>query len=373
MEGLTPLHVAVERRSEKHVRWYMDHDAPWEMQDNGSLTPGELALALGLRRIFNIIFEGAVRNEYRFWNLPLTEMPWPDENPYRRASMRQQPFSIRNGDYLNAPVTYRNPRPEIPGDFAMIDDQGNGVMMEWERPLMKESARLLCEGMGEGKSILNIGFGLGIIDSYFQTYSPANHTIIEAHPQCLKYMRKNGWYDKPNVRILEGRWQDFIGPMFSPKKVKRIPDQPGGGGKGLGRFDIIYFDTYQEGYLGHVHFLRVAARLMSGPSARLSFFHGHLCKWKLGKEIYAEVARWHALDVGINSEYHDFSIDPDKEWTSFNPNKPSREQLDHPWKIPICALAPTVQRSVRRASGWAAPINEVPYEVLDIRKVWDSI
>ncbi|OCH84057.1 hypothetical protein OBBRIDRAFT_715979, partial [Obba rivulosa] len=100
-------------------------------------------------------------------------------------------------------------------------------------------------------SVLYIGFGLGVIDSYFQGHEPANHTIIETHPHCLKFMRENGWYDKPNVRILEGRWQDFIG-----------------------RFDVVYHDTFQEGYPGHLEIIRCIPRLLSGPKSRFSFFHG---------------------------------------------------------------------------------------------------
>jgi len=36
-----------------------------------------------------------------------------------------------------------------------------GVMMDWEAPLMKRHAEIICEGRGD---VLNIGFGMGIVD-----------------------------------------------------------------------------------------------------------------------------------------------------------------------------------------------------------------
>jgi type IV protein arginine methyltransferase len=56
----------------------------------------------------------------------------------------------------------------------LIDDQQNGVMMSWETPLMKMHAETMqCTG----KDILNIGFGMGLIDTEIQTLKPRSHTI----------------------------------------------------------------------------------------------------------------------------------------------------------------------------------------------------
>lgn len=50
------------------------------------------------------------------------------------------------------------------------------------------------------------------IDSLFQSLPtrPEHHVIIEAHPDVLKHIMDLGWYEKPGVKILEGRWQDFV-------------------------------------------------------------------------------------------------------------------------------------------------------------------
>jgi protein arginine N-methyltransferase 2 len=52
-------------------------------------------------------------------------------------------------------------------------------------------------------------------------------------------MRSTGWFDKPGVEIFEGRWQDFI-----------VPDEIGALIGEEGGFDVVYTDTFSEGYKG---------------------------------------------------------------------------------------------------------------------------
>jgi hypothetical protein len=76
------------------------------------------------------------------------------------------------------------------------------------------------------------------IDSYFQALPvpPSTHVIIEPHPDVLKYMREQGWYDKKGVIILEGKWQDFVDSKILDDVV----------------FDVVYTDTFSEEYEGVV-------------------------------------------------------------------------------------------------------------------------
>lgn len=47
-------------------------------------------------------------------------------------------------------------------------------MMAWETPLMQaHAAAMQCTG----KDVLNVGFGMGIIDEAIQQLRPATHTI----------------------------------------------------------------------------------------------------------------------------------------------------------------------------------------------------
>jgi len=111
----------------------------------------------------------------------------------------------------------------------LLDNDNDAVMMEWERPLMMAHAQILTSEM-KGKRVMNIGFGLGIIDTALQGYEPSLHVICEAHPTVYKKMIEDGWDKKKNVRICFGRWQDEL-----PKLVE----------EGL-EFDGIFYDTYGE-------------------------------------------------------------------------------------------------------------------------------
>ena len=121
-----------------------------------------------------------------------------------------------NDLYLKNNVTYTD-------DGRLLDYKGNSVMMDWEDDIMKDAAALICR---DGGKILNIGFGLGLIDNYIQSYNPEEHWIIEAHPQVANKMKEEGWDKKKNVTCIFDKWQNVL--------------------KDLPKFDGIYFDTWQE-------------------------------------------------------------------------------------------------------------------------------
>lgn len=54
-------------------------------------------------------------------------------------------------------------------------------------------------------------------------------------------MKETGVYDWPNVRVLEGRWQDWVQDGDKMGEVLEISD---------GGFDAIFVDTFAEGYEG---------------------------------------------------------------------------------------------------------------------------
>jgi protein arginine N-methyltransferase 2 len=62
-----------------------------------------------------------------------------------------------NEEYLASRVSYE--------DGKLLDSQGEAVMMQWEEPLMAAHANLICQNGGD---ILNVGFGMGIIDDAIQ-------------------------------------------------------------------------------------------------------------------------------------------------------------------------------------------------------------
>ena len=103
---------------------------------------------------------------------------------------------------------------------------------------MAAHAEICCRaGDGPGH-VLNVGFGMGIVDNYIQRYSPTSHTIIEAHPEVYAKMVKDGWPEKEGVTVVFGMWEEVIGS--------------------LGPFDGIFFDTFDDDFLAfHEHLPRL--------------------------------------------------------------------------------------------------------------------
>ncbi|KAF6165257.1 hypothetical protein GIB67_030439 [Kingdonia uniflora] len=104
-----------------------------------------------------------------------------------------------NGNYLEDRVSF--------SEDKLMDSDNKAVMMAWEKPLMEAHANAVCSGGGR---ILNIGFGMGLVDMAIQRYAPVTHTIIEAHPEVYDRMLRTGWGEKENVKIIFGRWQDVL-------------------------------------------------------------------------------------------------------------------------------------------------------------------
>jgi hypothetical protein len=156
-------------------------DLPGALLDLGATMrhPGDLAAALALHRKAVAAF--------------------PDHAP------------MTEDDYLATDLTFTRDEILLPDGFE--------VMMEWERPIMERSAAIVCHNRGD---VLNVGFGMAIIDTAIQKEGVTTHTIIEAHPQVIA--RAERWAaDKKGVRIVPSTWQ---------KALDRVPPQDG-----------IYFDT----------------------------------------------------------------------------------------------------------------------------------
>jgi len=107
----------------------------------------------------------------------------------------------------------------------LLKDDDLIVMPYWEYPIMKQAAKTICKNGGR---VLNVGFGLGIVDTYIQEEGVDEHWIIENSPTILQKMKDEGWYDKENVVVVEGDWRE----VYPIEGVK---------------FDGIYYDTFASG------------------------------------------------------------------------------------------------------------------------------
>ena len=141
-------------------------------------------------------------------------------------------------DYFKQKLTYTE-------EGELLDDHGNAIMMEWERPIMKEQAKTTTL---KGGRVLNIGFGMGIIDSYIaETDGVTEHWIIEPHPDVQREMMKRGWLTKANCIFTT--WQEAL------------PYLP--------QFDGIYIDTWSESL---VPFYRDVKNILK-PDGVFTFFN----------------------------------------------------------------------------------------------------
>ena len=257
----------------KTMRLLLQNGAIWNDVDRNDETPGCLALRLGLKELYEIMVDAGVRAEMLLNRLdeyqPLAEnddeedeAQGSDEGRREQGEVddpsngQQQDLDdngedhpeIHNEDYLQSSLRFQNGR--------ILDSAGNGVMMAWETDILKRSADLLVPR--SGLTVLNIGHGMGIIDTFFQDKNLSTHHIIEAHTAVLERMKKDGWYDKPNVTVHEGRWQDVVPKIISQGIL----------------FDAIYFDTFAEDYKAFRDFFSDCIIGLMDDGGKFGFFNG---------------------------------------------------------------------------------------------------
>lgn len=170
-----------------------------------------------------------------------------------KPSESSMEVSASNKDFLSSRLTYVK---DNEGKQRCVDVDGGLVMAAWETDIMEQTAEMLCIDQKPGFSVLNIGFGLGLVDECFQSYKPGRHVIVEAHPDAIEFARQTGWDKRPGVELIHKRWEDAIGE--------------------LGDFDVVYWDTYAQDYQELRQFFEELPNLLSGPHARFSF-----CEWKV--------------------------------------------------------------------------------------------
>lgn len=181
-------------------------------------------------------------------------------------------------------------------DHALVTkSQNDGVMMDWETPIMKRSAEIITidsDSDETGPVVLNVGFGMGIIDTYIQSLKPKAHYICEAHPDVLAKMKADGWYDRPGVVVLEGRWQDSLAKLLN---------------KGNVFFDGMYYDTFSEHYSDLVDFFDSVVGLLKGNGV-FSFFNGLGADRQICYDVYCEVLEVDLLDYGLEVSFETWPV-----------------------------------------------------------------
>ncbi|KAJ6843335.1 arginine N-methyltransferase 2 [Iris pallida] len=253
--GRTPLMHAAERNHSDAVRLLLDAGAPWNALSPSGLSAGDLAMANSHQVSLDLLLDAAIRSELILGTI------------------------ARRNDEQTLDKTYLDSRVEF-GEDRLMDEESKAVMMAWEGPLMEAHARAVC---GNGGKVLNVGFGMGLVDEAIQRYGEVTeHTIVEAHPDVYARMMRLGWGEKKNTRVVFGKWQDVLPQLAS--------------------YDGIFFDTYGEYYEDLREFHQHLPKLLK-PGGIYSYFNGLCGGNAFFHVVYCQLVSLELGNIGYSTQF----------------------------------------------------------------------
>ncbi|KAL8375879.1 hypothetical protein RB595_007147 [Gaeumannomyces hyphopodioides] len=258
------------------------------------------------------------------------------------AQQKQDEHTVESETYLRSKLTY--------SDGKLVDDNGNGVMMAWETDIMRRSVHALLSPttataptpdssaapLPSGKRILNIGFGMGIVDSMFAATNPSRHHVVEAHPEVLAHATTSpdsafgaSWEARgpePGAyKIFGGRWQDVCRGLLEAGEV----------------YDAIYFDTFGEDYSQLRLFFTDLVPGLLDQHGRFGFFNGLGADRQVCYDVYTRVVDMHLSEAGMDVDWTPVDVDMDRmreagagEWEGV---KRRYWTLDK-YQLPVCTF-----------------------------------
>lgn len=318
--GTTPLHIicgSVDPQDPKQLQLaskmidvLFEFGANWCMLDANNETAGCIAKRKNLTVLYDQFVGAGVRSEVFLHRMTATNNDNIEND--RDASHNDDSDSktensatiTENGDSAIDQQAYLSSKLDYNDETSLVTrNHHDGVMMKWEEPIMQKSCDLISNMKeyhdSNGLVVLNVGFGLGIIDTLIQDKNPYKHYICEAHPDVLQKMESEGWSSRPNVVILKGRWQDTL-----PKLMD----------EGL-FFDGIYYDTFSEHYDDLVNFFDLTCGLLA-PGGVFSFFNGLGADRQISYDVYSHVVEIDLKEYGFKVEYIKLPVGPgdDMQW-----------------------------------------------------------
>jgi protein arginine N-methyltransferase 2 len=248
--GLSPLMVAAKVGNASLCQQLLEAGAPWNAIDRQGQCAGNFATDHEHWDVVNLLVEWGTRSELILGQVQKSQREQAGISSILAPASHVYEESSTKPDYLQQKLRYNA------DETALLDRDDDAVMMEWERPLMQAHAQVMMEA---GTRVINVGFGMGIIDGILQDqYQPTLHVIIEAHPDVYQKMLADKWDQKPNVKIYHGKWQDVMPHLIQ---------------EGL-EVDAVFFDTYGEHSFDMEDFHGLMAQVLSKPRGIYSFFNG---------------------------------------------------------------------------------------------------
>ncbi|KAF3159996.1 Arginine N-methyltransferase 2 [Orbilia oligospora] len=319
-------------KATKTLELLLQNGAIWNSLDINNETPGCIAYRLGLKELYEVMVDAGVRAELLFGRLDgymalddedddEDDQEEIDEDAVIDISTEQNKDTQEGIEEEEAPelvsteqtALEKATEEAIPvtsdvylsstlsiDDDKILDEDKNGVMMSWESHIMSLTVQhLLTPAIPTGPKILNIGYGMGIIDSYFQSSSPtpSSHHIIEAHPQILQKLSTSPLSKNPNVTIHSGKWQEILPKLVNDGDVT---------------FDAIYFDTFAEDYSQLKLFFTEYVIALLNPEGKFGFFNGLGADRQIAYDVYKKVVDIDLLEAGLETEWIEVEVDSKK-------------------------------------------------------------
>jgi protein arginine N-methyltransferase 2 len=317
--GMSPQEELLEG-AKQTIKCLQENGAIWNQLDRNNETPGCIALRLGLRELYDMMVDAGVRAEILLNRLEGYERLEDDDEIEETTTQQAVASEGTSHDVIDAESAPQNATdrhvtthlpsrtPDVDSDrylssalslsgHRILDDQQNAVMMSWESDIMSKSADAIL--IEPGLKILNIGFGMGIIDTHIQSHPrrPSSHHIIEAHPTVLATMREQGWHAKPGVVVHEGKWQDILPQLASDGQT----------------FDAIYFDTFAESYAQFRDFFSEHVISLLEQSGRWSYFNGMGADRQISYDVYQKVSEMDLFEAGFDVDWEEIEV-PTVDW-----------------------------------------------------------
>ncbi|KAI9904856.1 hypothetical protein N3K66_001385 [Trichothecium roseum] len=358
--GETPLHAAIRacgpaeddgedgededgcvEEAREVVQELFFSGAIWNDVDGNNETPGCVALRLGRKKLYEMCVDAGVRAEMLFALMDEYEQlssgseadeeeeeeeggekageedeaadgetKGDEEMQYNKDTgglgQKEEEATFIPPDANEKPVTseaYLQSNLVYDAD-KLVDADLNGVMMAWETDIMKRSVAALLPGDDpSGKRILNIGFGMGIVDRMFRDTRPSRHHVVEAHPSVLEHLSGPGSDFGPSwessgpeqgaYKIHAGKWQDVVPRLLEAGE----------------QYDAIYFDTFGEDYSQLRMFMMEHIPGLMDMEGRFSFFNGLGADRQICYDVYTKVVEMHTTDAGLDIEWEESNVD----------------------------------------------------------------
>ncbi|CAM1506939.1 Fc.00g065800.m01.CDS01 [Cosmosporella sp. VM-42] len=298
--------------------------AIWNDVDSNNETPGCVAYRLGRRTLYNMCVDAGVRAELLFALMDgyeeLSSGPEDEDEEMEQEPVEAEEITeVENGDSVPAPEEPKFVPPEAEekpvtsdeylsstlayDNDKLVDGDLNGVMMSWETDIMRRSVTALIPDSAPGKRILNIGFGMGIIDGMFADLKPSRHHIIEAHPSVLEHVAKPDSKFGPSwekstpeegaFKMFGGKWQEIVPKLLEQGEV----------------YDAIYFDTFGEDYSQLRMFFTDYIPGLLDFEGRFSYFNGLGADRRICYDVYTKVVEMQCADAGLDVDWEVSDVD----------------------------------------------------------------